>query len=170
MERGVDALKRWTETSLTSIVYDSRVDPFTDDGLFERVRGKKNVAIVAFTMDGDVFGGFHSVAVMSQHSPNKDKKMFAFSLESRGRCATPKRFPVKTVRNNACVKFWRNDSDGWFVSFTVNSLGCFYLGNCSSRTWCRDLSFAFQGIEDTTLTGKNNEAFCCCRLVALTLS
>ena len=66
MVNGVNALKEWTGKTHGAVVYDSKVDPFTDDGLFERVKGKSNIALVGFTTEGDVFGGFHSVAVTVQ--------------------------------------------------------------------------------------------------------
>ena len=43
-------------------VFDSTVEPFTHDGLFEKVMGKSNIAVVATTTENDVFGGFYSVA------------------------------------------------------------------------------------------------------------
>ena len=57
MESGIRALKRWTVKASANIVYDSRVDPFTDQGLFDKGRGKSNIAVVCFTTDGHVFAG-----------------------------------------------------------------------------------------------------------------
>ena len=57
----VNALKEWTGKSSSTIIFDSTIDEFTDQGLFERVKGKPNVAMVGTTTDGDVFGGFYTV-------------------------------------------------------------------------------------------------------------
>ena len=48
------------------VVHDHTVDDFIDRCLFQMVKGKANVAFVATTTDGDVFGGFHTMAVTSK--------------------------------------------------------------------------------------------------------
>ena len=90
----VSSLKAWTGKVSAVIVFDSTVDEFTSDGLFEKVRGKPNVAVVGFTTDGGVFGGFYSVSVTTFET-HYDPTVFVFSFESHGRCETPKRFVVK---------------------------------------------------------------------------
>ena len=171
MTKGVDALKQWTGKATATIVYDSTKDPFTDDGLFYKVKGKPNIALVGFTTKHDVFGGFYSNAVMQQDKQVYDWSMFAFSFESRGRCETPKRFPVKEdLREGAAVVFAKDNDYGvvWFYSYYG-----FWLGNEHSASVCSNLSQGFEGLEDTTLTGKNgfhNLAFHhCARLVAVQL-
>ena len=170
-ERCVNALKQWTGKARATIVYDSTVDEFTDDGLFNKAKGKRNIAIVGFTTDGDVFGGFYSVAGTGQDKFFHDPNMVIFSFESHGRCMTPQRFVVKDEwKKSAHVRFYKNNSYGWFVKFD-GGLGWFYLGNEMSRTLCVSLSHAFEDIEDTTLTGKRDyEKFTCCQLVAVQLS
>ena len=128
MANGVNALKEWTGKTTTTFVYDSTVDPFTEDGLFNKVKRKQNVAIIGFTTDGDVFGGFYSVAVTEQWHEFLDPNIFAFSFESRGRCMTPRRFVVKeSLKAWAFVNFCKN-TDG-FVRFWVGCQGGFFLGN-----------------------------------------
>ena len=179
MERCVDALKRWTGKARATIVYDSTVDPFTGDGLFEKVKGKPNIAVVGFTTDGDVFGGYYSVAVTEQRKWFKDPDMFVFSFESRGRCATPQKFRVKEgwFKDWGIVMFWKNYHYGfvWF-GVLVAALQCgFWLGNEESDTNCFDMSYAFEGLKDTTLTGKDGSwdkgpaRHHCTRLVAVQL-
>ena len=169
--RGVEALKAWTSTSHATILYDSAVDDFTDDGIFSAVRDRANIAVVALTTDGDVFGGFYSVAVTEQDENFYDPNIFVFSFESRGRCETPQRFPVKEEkRRNKYVEFFK---DSPYVTF-VNIGGCygyFYLGNeKSSNTYCHSLSWDFVGIHDTTLTGNTYpKGFTCTRIVAVHL-
>ena len=167
--RYASALKEWTAKTRAMLVYDSKVDPFTDDGLFQAVKGKPNIAIISATTDGDVFGGFYSVAVMGQDKFFRDPNIFAFSFESHGRCATPQRFDVKEEnKGRACVRFFKDNGNGWFVTF-YGGAGGFFLGNEKSRTFCTNLSDAFEGIEDTTLTGNNREFFTCTRLIAIQL-
>ena len=167
---GVNALKEWTGKASATIVYDSTVDEFTDQGLFNKVRGKRNIALVVFTADGDVFGGFYNVAVTEQRKVFKGPDMFVFSFESRGRCETPQRFAVKKkVRIAKYVNFLKNNSYGSFINIG-GGYGGFILGNEKSDTYCFDLSSGYVGVEGTTLTGKpNGERFTCTRLVAVRL-
>ena len=40
-------LKQWTGKASANVVYDRRVKPFTDQGLFDKVKGIEGIAIVA---------------------------------------------------------------------------------------------------------------------------
>ena len=42
-------LKRWTDKGKAHVVYDITVDEFTDQGLFNTLTMKPNVAIIGFT-------------------------------------------------------------------------------------------------------------------------
>ena len=172
MAHCVSALKEWTGKGSATIIFDSTVDEFTDQGLFDKVKGKANIALVGFTTDGDVFGGFYNVAVTEQNRYFFDPNMFIFSFESHGRCETPKRFDVKAEeRGKRYVRFYKDNSNGRFVDIG-GFAGCFYLGNEKSRTWCYNLSYGYEGIEDTTLTGKPNgypNFHHCTRIVAIQL-
>ena len=174
MERCVNALKEWTGKESATIVYDSVVDEFTADGLFNKVGGKPNIAVVGITTDGDVFGGFYSVAVTKQDDRFYDQNVFVFSFESHGRCMTPQRFAVKEgKKKDANVKFWENDFNG-FVVFGVYWAGNFWLGNERSDSDCNNMSRCFEGLEDITLTGMNGTwnhgpYHHCTRLIAIQL-
>ena len=180
MTHCVNAFKEWTGKASATIVYDSTVDEFTFDGLFDKVKGKANIAIIGFTTDGDVFGCFFSVAVTEQYGSFNGRDMFIFSFESHGRCKTPERFPVQEgLEEDLSVCFWKDDRSNFFwfgVAFDDVCSG-FQLGNEKSKSYCCDMSQAFEGLEDTTLTGKNNggtednEVYLhCTRLVAIQLS
>ena len=169
-KRSVNALKEWTGKARATIIYDSTVDEFTDECLFRMVKGKPNIAVVATTTDGDVFGGFYSVAVTRENEEFYDRNMFLLSFESHGRCMTPQRFDVKkSDRVLGCVIFFKNFIIRHFVRFWGGDDGWLDLGDEQSDTWCDNLSRDFEGIEDTTLTGKNRRRFTCCRLVAVWL-
>ena len=173
MGRCVSALKRWTGKASATIIFDSTVDEFTADGLFNKVRGKPNIAIVATTTDGDVFGGFYSVAVTEQDRLFDDPNMFVFSFESRGRCMTPQRFVVKVDRKKeACLEFFKNDIYG-FVEFKVVCGGHFWLGDERSHSFCWDMCDACEELQNKTLSGKSGirdeDEHHCARLVAVRL-
>ena len=168
MTQGLEALKEWTNRTASTIVYDSNVDPFKNETMFAKVVDRPNIAVIAFTSEGDVFGGFYSVAVTEQCALFLDPTIFVFSFESRGRCETPQRFMAKGgSAEKPFVKFYKDPSDGWFVGF-CGRLG---LGNEQSTTYCIDVSMSFEGVRDTTLSGKNRRQgpFVCTRLVAVQL-
>ena len=175
MAHCVSALKEWTGKGSATIIFDSTVDEFTHDGLFMKVKAKSNIALVGFTTEGDVFGGFYSVAVDEQEQGFWDPNIFAFSFESHGRCQTPQRFPVKDgMKDKAYLFFSKNHKHG-IVRFGV-SVGGFTLGNENSDSYCYFTSDGFVGLENVTLSGQN---YCnpplgpyhhCTRLVAIQLS
>ena len=174
MAKGVTALKEWTGKARATIVYDSTKDAFTHNGLFEKVKAKKNIALVGFTTDGDVFGGFYSCAVTQEDDWFYDPNIFAFSFESRGRCTTPQRFAVNEgPKQKAGVCFYSKNYSG-FVVFWAGSTSGLSLGNESSNSYCWSMSRGFHGLVDTTLTGKNGHYdkgpfHHCARLVAVHL-
>ena len=168
----ITALTEWTGKAHATIINDSTVDEFTADSQFNKVRGKENIAIVGFTTDGDVFGGFYSAAVTEQDEHFfGDPNIFVFSFESHGRCKTPQRFDVKKrLKESAFVRFSKDDWNG-FVEFGVDGYGAggFWLGNERSKSFCWNISRAFEGLENTTLTGNNGLYYHCTRLVAIQL-
>ena len=170
--RYANTLKQWTGKATASVVYDSYVCPFTDECLFQMVKDKPNVAIVATTTEGDVFGGFYNVAVTEQKEWFKDPNMFIFSFESNGRCERPQRFVLKEENGDkAHVYFNKNHSKGRFVTLAAFRTSFFCLGNENSYTFCQDMSKGFDGIADTTLTGNLYPAkFTCTRIVAIELN
>ena len=175
MTERVQALMGWTGKESATIIFDSTTDEFTRRGFFDKIRGKPNIALVATTSEGDVFGGFYSVAVNRQSKNSYDRNMFIFSFESHGRCATPQKFCVKEgLRDQVRVRYSKNDNNG-FVGFWANGNSGFRLGNENSDSNCFNLSNGFEGVHDTTLTGKNGPYdkgpyHHCSRLVAVQLS
>ena len=170
MGRCVNALKEWAVKASATIIFDSTVDEFSSEGLFDKVKGKRNIAVVGFTTDEDVFGGFYSVPVPRQRQHFYDPSIFAFSFESHGRCKTPQRFVVKKrLKEKAKVCLNTGRGTNGFVYFEAG--GWFGLGSERVDAWCGGLSFGFEGLENTTLTGKTlgGNYHLCTRLVAVQL-
>ena len=160
-------LQGWAGGGSSRVLYDSDVDRFTTGGMFEKIKDRPHVAVVAFTTDGDVFGGCYSIALTKTISCLKDPTIFAFSFESHGRCKTPQRFPVKKfIQHKANIRYgnWVCDE---FIAFKVFRDGYgFLLGN--ERTTCQVFEMApvFEGVNDAALAGEGRE-FHCCRLIAV---
>ena len=174
MAECVNALKQWTGLSRATVIFDSTVDEFTDDGIFNKTKGKKNVAVIGFTTEGDVFGAFYSRAVTQQDVLFYDSDIFAFSFESHGRCMTPQRFVLREeFKRDVLVQFCKNHWSGFFCfGYGHVGGGSFWLGDERSYCYCFNLSRVFEGIQDTTLTGKNGGCrkgpyLHCTRLVAI---
>ena len=167
----VKSLQEWTGKTTMSVLFDSNENEFTDRSLFDAVKNKPNIALVAVTTDNDVFGAFYSIPVSKQEEELFDGNVFAFSFESHGRCMTPQRFVAMTEqRDEAYVVFCKNDeSFERFVLVGLEACGEFSLGNEKSKTFCENVSGAFEEIEDETLTGCNGweSPYHCCRLIAL---
>ena len=102
------------------------------------------------------------------------QNILTFSFESNVWCMIPQRFVVKELlREKARVRFWRNKSMG-LVAFWAERCGGFLLGKERSQSFGRDVSDSFEGLQNTTRTGKNGNWFqgpChhCTRLVAIQL-
>ena len=166
-----NTLKTWTGKGACSIVFDSDVDRFIEASLFEHIRGRPNIAIIASTSDGDVFGGYYTVAVTEIWETFRDPNIFIFSSESRGRCYTPQRFALKPGKRkrSAYVKFFWHSYDQWYVEFGAGGTDGLSLGDERSFTWCNNLAKCFVGIENTTLTGRNGKNYphVCERILAV---
>ena len=57
MANCINTLKKWSGKAHATLIFDSVVDEFTSDRLFDKVEGKPNIATVVTTMDGDVVEG-----------------------------------------------------------------------------------------------------------------
>ena len=129
MARGLSALKPWTEKNHTAVVYDRAFDEFSADGLFDKIKGKENVAVVAWMTQGGVFGGVYHNAMTEINENKIVQDMFIFAFESRGRCQTAQQSRLRNALNDkAFVRFSNCDTDGSFVMFLVYGCGGFNLG------------------------------------------
>ena len=122
------------------------------------------------TADGDVFGGFYSVAIDAAKKHNPDTRLFLFSFESHGRCMTPQRFVVKGDTRGS-VRSMDDDPHGFVAFSTFKAPGILWFGDVESECWTHRLSQGFEGLTDTTLTGITGRGhdgpyYRCCCLVA----
>ena len=140
----VDAFKQWTGKANVNILFDSTVDEFTKQGLFDKVVEKPNIAVVVFTDNDDVFGVYSAVAARTEEVPFEDPDMFVFLFQSRWRRGTMKRFlATEEGRQDYFVLFLPDNSNGAFVRFASHHENHFLplvlLGDEKSRTRCDGL-------------------------------
>ena len=138
--------------SQRSAIFDSTVDEFTNSGLFNKVMGRGIIAFIGFTTDGDVFGGFYTVAVSKEMNGSTIPTSQVLVRVTRSvHDATAVRLK-KSNKDGACVSFHKNNRNR-VVGFD-GSGDCFDLGNEKSDTFCFNLSRGLVGIEDASMTGK----------------
>ena len=143
----------WFGTANAKILYDSDVDEFCSATFARHILSRDNVAVVATTDDGDVFGGICAAAVTSLFTQHVDPSICLFSFESHGRCPTPARFPQARPEDNpAFVEVWKNDQRG-FLAFGGVSGGFVCVGDERLYSCADSLADAFEGLDNTTLTG-----------------
>ena len=168
----VDALKQWTGKANVTILYDSTVDEFTKQGLFDKVVEKPNIAIVPFTDEGDVFGVYSNVGARSEEVPFEDPDMFIFSFQSHWIWGTPKRFlATEEGRQDLFVLFLPDNSNGVFVQFASHRrndlLPLALLGHEKSRTRCDGVWYSEQHLRG--YLHAEEDRFSCARVVAVQL-
>ena len=164
----VDVMKGWVGKERAEIIFDSDVDEFTNRMFNIKCLDKPNIAVIGFTTEGDVFGGYLEKEVSETDKLLTDPNHFIFSLESHGRCKTPMRWMRKNEKRQRAV-WWQTNYQYGFITFGDGEAGHLYLGNMETNPFCHYLSWDYQGIEDRTLTGKNGtcEFHHCRRLVVL---
>ena len=171
MQMGLQALKGWTQKQNATIIFDSSYDPFVFNVFHERVMNVQDVAVVGFTSEGCVFGGFFHRPVGVVNVQVEDPHVFAFSFASRGACETPQQFVPPDVLQAVSppgVRLMTNDSG--FIRFSVGGVQGFSLGNQQSKTSSSECSIGFRGMNDEILSGKPGKSkYTCVRLVALRL-
>ena len=166
--------KGWTEKNTTKTLFESTTNEFDAHHFFESVRGKEDVAVIAFTSKGDVFGGFYHIPVHVHNKESYDQNIFLFSFESNGRLHGPQHFKVSTSkRNQVFVRVF--DKGGLFVWFGSEngSLG-FGPEKGTPHSFCCNVERVFDGLANTDLTGSfstmaDEQTFFVVRVVALQL-
>ena len=63
---GVNALHGWTGKTGAILNQDIKVGPSTREGFFDKTKGGKSLATIAFRTDGGVFGGYSTVPVVAR--------------------------------------------------------------------------------------------------------
>ena len=156
LEKNITKMSEWTGKLKARILYDSKKNEFTNAEFNKKCLNQSNIAIVGFTTDGDVFGGYLEQAITKTSTYFNDQNHFVFSLESHGRCQTPQRWFQKNRSGNTV--YWRENCSNGFIKFGDGNGHYFYLGNEQSDSYCYNLSGMYDGIQDTTLTGKNGSS------------
>ena len=171
MQMGLQALKGWTQKQNVSTIFDSAYDPFVADVFHERVMNVPDVAVVAFTSEGCVFGGFFHRAVEAVNAQVADQQVFAFSFESRGACETPQQFlPCEQLREATPPGVRLTTGDSGFIRFSLAGVNGFSLGSPQSKTSAFECLVGFRGMRNEILSGKPGKSkYTCTRLVALRL-
>ena len=153
----LDTLKRWTNATASHIVFDADRRLIVGRAFFPKCGGLANLALVAFTRDGDVFGGFVKRRFPRENERAKDPGHFLFSLYSHGRGSAPAMFPLtEQARQEVAVQTFYDDNVAGFLRF--GGRGALTLGNNSFTPFAKNLRLSYVGLPDTLLTGASGEA------------
>ena len=162
-------LKAWTGKSNSTLVFDTDTDGW-DHGKFNDVLRAPSNAVIGITDEGDVFGGYVSVAINETDKWLPDDGQFAFSFFSHGRCDVPQRWMMKKDREYAGedVRIWPT-GDNEFIRFGNSNSGCFSFNSQTNWSYIYNPSKWLNGLDDTVLTGKNKDWFTTTRLLVVRL-
>ena len=118
-----NVLMDWTAANSATVIYDSTVDECATQTVVDTVRNLPNVALIAFTQQGHVFGGFYRKPSTSTQTFVYDERLFAFSFETKERLRPPVRFfPQEQCRDAAYIGFWTRYPSGLHLSLWLDSL------------------------------------------------
>ena len=152
IQQNVKTLKEWAGKETAELVYDSAACGFSHDA-FNACFESPNNAVVAITEDGDVYGGFVSVAVNGIGGYVTDADHFIFSLASHRRCAVPQRWAIKSEKQATAVKLF-NTNASYFIRFGGGSdEGRLYLIPGRNESFCFNPSESYDGVGDLWLCG-----------------
>ena len=176
----IEALKQWTGTSTATTLYDSDVECFSNRAVMDALQGRPNIALVAISTDGDVFGGFHSRPVRRRSPHANDPDIFLFSFRAYGSRDAPQRFVAsREKRDRALVRYNPCQGPSWFVAFVLNADRAHpwicdgMLTLCPTLSdFCRwSLSTAVESMRMRALAGSSGKCHdhLCVRLVVLQL-
>ena len=79
----VHPLKCWTQAASFQIVFDTQINGWERQGLFNAVQGRGGLTFVVETDKGDVFGCHLTATVQSLGRWTEDPAFFVFTLQSR---------------------------------------------------------------------------------------
>ena len=159
-------LKEWTGKARSSVVYDSTVDEFTADRLFNKVGASKMWHSSGSQRTATCLGGSSVLLWNNKASCSSSRTCLSF------------RSIARAVRDSAAVRLEEEaDEEGarrileeqqqWAVFWFYGCEGWFYLGDDKSDTFGSQVSHCFVRTEDITLTGEVWGRFICCRLVSV---
>ena len=153
IQQNVKTLKEWAGKEHAEVVYDSAACDFSHDAFNECFESPSN-AVVGITEDGDVYGGFVSVAVDQVKTFTPDPGNFIFSLASHRRCPVPQRWVIKPEKQETAVALF--DDNTYFIRFGgADKEGRMFFITGPNGSFCYNLRESYDGVGDLWLCGKN---------------
>ena len=139
------------------VLFDSSTDENTARTLFDHVKSRGRVVLIAETSKSDVFGFFYSTPVKRLGDETDDTSISALAMETHGRCERLRLFPSKESGEPACVRFRVGDDRGYVC--IGGRRGSVWLGGEKSRSFCCNVSGVFEGLSNTALTGQTGTSW-----------
>ena len=79
----ISLLKQWTQKKTFSLLFDKSQSEFTRENICGILKGKKDVIILFESIDGDIFGSYHSILPNDLSEWCNDSQHFAFTLRNK---------------------------------------------------------------------------------------
>ena len=168
IQQNLRTLKQWTAATKARVAYDSAGEEFSAARFFARAMHRPNIAIIAFTTNDDVFGGYTSAPVTATGVDVVSPDHFIFSLFSHGRCPAPTRWFLKPAFAQIFGVSFKEDPCG-FVVFGFTNL---WIGGPDDHSVCSStIDDCYDNIRPDAITGTfgNNPAaeYHCRRVLVL---
>ena len=117
IENELKQIEEWTKLKCSEIIFDTEVDDWADQKLFNsRILGKKQFVVIVEDTDGNRFGGYVNAIIDKIRGDenkqfNYDPQSFLFSLNSNGRLPGMMKFESKVSSGSKVILY--NHGEGW---------------------------------------------------------
>ena len=166
---GMDRLADWTGKKVQGVLFDSVIDDFHPRVFASRVLNKKNIAVIAFTENGDVLGAFHNGVVSRPQTRTRVKSAFLFSLGNFLGTAPVRMFPAIADHPEVTVFTSEPSKLISFGSVVGTTMTSFTIANTEAHSMGLNLVFGFDGWGQSTYPDKHM-TFKTTRVVAVKFS
>lgn len=149
----------WSAFPGGKLIFDSDIHGGdSNEAFYSRILGKKELYILNFDQNGNAFGVFIKSVVNSTECWIEDKNHFLISFNSSERMTSPKRWFPKGDNTEYALYVYKDDNR----LYTVGGFGYGYFTICKTNmnaSYCMNLSWTYDKMEDTELTGTNHPQF-----------
>ncbi|BFU26668.1 trichohyalin, putative [Entamoeba histolytica] len=161
----IKQIEEWTEKRISDILFDSDKDDWNKyTSIFgERIWNKEDIIIIIEDTNGNKFGGYVNEKIDKVESWIYDSNAFVFSLESNGRMEGMKKFDIEDTKR----AFWLdNQLDNCLFVFGLDDI-CIYKENKKTKSYCKQNSYEYYGIENALCGKQHPERFTPKRIIVV---
>ncbi|KAL7722967.1 TLDc domain-containing protein [Entamoeba marina] len=163
----INKLKEWCGTKKCSVIFDSTTDgDGSNDGLNNKIIGKKNLCFISFDDNHNVFGGYVDTLINKTYEFITDPNAFLFSLKRNGK-VSDKIYPIRSTKHNKAFYLYSNDDRLYYFGnggdISISKVD--YL-----NSWCDPNSYEYNNQENTFVDCNYPNHFDIKRLIVLQMN